>query len=167
MTNAKTADQLNLLTPAGTAHADGADEFDASERFYKGEVDDVTIGYVNYNFRRYFQVKTERNVESVGLMAYDLDELVQNPKTLTGLSDKATSKTCLAHLWSLLKNQGDGNDDGPLLVNGDGNIFYISDAEGTLWAVRARWGSSYLGWNIRACSLKHLYEWFTGRRVFL
>lgn len=52
-----------------------------------------------------------------------------------------------------------------LLENGYANIFYIRDAKGTLWAVRASWHAVDRGWLVFAHSVSYPVGWLDGSQV--
>lgn len=61
-------------------------------------------------------------------------------------------------VWALKNKKG-------LLENGYANIFYIRDAENTLWTVNAHWDSVHREWHVYAGSVENPDEWGAGRQV--
>lgn len=93
-------------------------------------------------------------------------------KLTKGLLDKEIRKelggekeeTTLSQFWAMLERQGHGQA-GELLTNGYANIFYIRDAEDTLWAVHALWHAGSGGWDVGALSVAGPGGWRAGSRV--
>lgn len=56
------------------------------------------------------------------------------------------------------------NNEVGMLKNGYANIFYIRDADNTLWAVFVVWDGD--GWHVNADSVGSPYEWDADYRVF-
>jgi len=54
---------------------------------------------------------------------------------------------------------------GTLLVNGRGNIFYIRDATGDLWAVRSSWDTVSRYWTVGAHAIAGPGRWCGGYLV--
>ena len=122
----------------------------------------IKLWYLGDNFKQYFLGKVEKNVPAVTLAAHQLTKASLDAPILAELGDRV--ETSLAHFWELLIKQANG-ETGILLTNGYANIFYIKDANGTLWAVRARWYAGY-GWNVFARSVGYPLRWLAGSPVF-
>jgi hypothetical protein len=139
--------------------------FDASQKFHEGEtVDGVKIDQLGDNFRENFSNKVEECVPPVELASYDLRGDIRNNMIFSALTGREVEFS-LAHLWALLKAQGHGNDEGPLLVRGRPNIIYIRGTSGMLWAVLVDWAVRN-GWCVVAFSVEHRRMCGQGSRVF-
>lgn len=122
----------------------------------------IKLWYLGDNFKQYFLGKVEKNVPAITLAAHQLTKASVDAPVLAELGDRA--ETSLAHLWELLTKQANG-EAGVLLTNGYANIFYIKDADGTLWAVLAFWHAGR-GWRVSARSVGDPRRWRAGRQVF-
>lgn len=122
----------------------------------------VRIGYLGDNFKKHFLSKTEENVARAELTSFQLTKDSLDRDILAQLGD--TAEISLAHLWYLLSLQPNG-EPGFLLTNGYANIFYIRDASGILWAVRADWDAGYGHWGVEAYSVSGPDGWSAGRQV--
>lgn len=172
-----TFNEKHLLEPVATYRVNGAEQLDASEKFREDETGGVKIAYIGSDFRENFQGKVERGVESAELQIHDLRESARDPEIISELVGREVSESdelqdaaaqmesTLSHLWSLLRTQEGGSDDGPLLISGYANIFYIRDTDGTFWAVGVRWDSVVCGWNVNADPLDCLDDWNAGSRL--
>lgn len=121
----------------------------------------VKISCIGDNFKAKFSGKIEVDVPAAELKIHRLCEASLDAPIITALGD--CYETTLAHLWTLLSRQPNG-EQGVLLVNGYANIFYVRDLEGGLWAVGARWYGG--GWYVYACSVEYPGRWCAGRQVF-
>jgi len=144
----------------------------------KEEADEVRIRSVGPRFKDHFLGKVEKDVLPAALDVHELQEPAccatimsaltgQKVENVDDLQAAASGmESGLTHLWALLHAQGFGNSDGPLLVNGDLNVFNIRDSENTLRVVAVMWSIAEDGWYINSppvSSSKHLSS---GSRVF-
>lgn len=112
-----------------------------------------------------FPKKLEDKVPPVTLMIYQLTEAVGDEVIISALDGRA--EILFAHLWKLLKQQPHG-EPGQLLTDGQPNICYIGDAEGTLKVVAVyyrvvNWKSA--GWEMKVLSVNNTGIWPAGSQV--
>ncbi len=153
-----------LLEPVARFDAFSMAKFVAAEHFRVdiGRKAKVQITFLWDNFSMYFVPKIEEDVPAGELNVSKLLEPSLDARIIAELGER--HETYLADLWSLLKQQPNG-ESGPLLTDGKGNIFYIRDANGTLWTVNAFWNSGYGGWYLYIRSVESLRRWCDGLRV--
>ena len=113
----------------------------------------VRIGFIGDGFRANFLGVSESAYERKSYL--NVSKLLKSScdiPILTELAGKTTIR--LGQFFSLLSEQGRGQD-GALLVNGyPSNIAYIRDVNRKLWAVEASWFSSRGGWLINALPIE-------------
>lgn len=141
-----------LLEFITTVTVPATKRFIAKDHFKIGTTDGVKIAYLGDNFKKVFlsgDGKIEENVTGGDIRVY---KLLSSSRDLGIRSEigEENEETFLAHLKSLLKLQGSG-EEGALLINGYANIFYIRDTEGVLGAVGADWYG--VGWYVYARSV--------------
>jgi hypothetical protein len=123
----------------------------------------VKISYLGSNFTAHFlagEGKTEDPADAVELTVRKLLKNSLDKPIMDELGEK--TETTLAQFYEALRLQR-GGKRGALLTDGWWNIFYIRDADGTLWAVRAYWRGG--GWGLRATSVAGPSAWRAGRQV--
>ena len=145
----------------GQIHFPGSKKFVASEHFRK---DNPKVKFWDFgsNFASLFIPKTEKNVEASSLRRQKLLKNSSDSEIIKALGGEEKAETSLAEFYARLEAQGNG-EEGPLLTNGNWNIFYIRDKDGVLHAVFARWLGG--GWYVDADDLGY-GGWYEGRRVF-
>lgn len=153
-----------LLEFVNAVFVAGTDNFVVSDHFKVGETDGVKIGVLGDNFKTNFSAKIEEKVPGADLRIHRLKKGSQDLPIILELGGEEIVETSLAHMWSMLKKQGHGQE-GHLLANGNWNIFYIRDDNGVLWAVSAAWSSFRQDWSIEAYSIENPREWFAGYQV--
>ena len=117
----------------------------------------VKISYLSDNFTTRFlagEGKTEEPADAVELTVRKLLKNSLDKPITDELGDK--TETTLAQFYEALRLQR-GGKRGALLNDGWWSIFYIRDAEGTLWAVFARWYD--VGGDLYAYSVTDPYSW--------
>jgi hypothetical protein len=147
---------LSLLRYLGTTRCPATPLFTVADHFMVDNQYGVKISYVNGNFKRVFYGIMEQDVPAAII---DIDGLIKDsldPAILAELNNCA--KTYLAYIWHLLSRQPNG-ENGPLLVNGSINVFYIGD-----WEVSVFWSSD--GWGVFADPVGNLGELDAGGRIF-
>jgi hypothetical protein len=138
----------------------------AATKFKTGTHDGVKITWRGDNFKNHFLGINQYHTLAVKLRVHQLRQAAKDPAIIEALGGEGLVETTLAHLWAMLKQQGQGEDkDGGLLVNCNANIFYIRDVDNQLWAVGCRWRAGY-GWDVEALPLAYPYAWRAGARVF-
>lgn len=123
----------------------------------------VKISHLGRNFTADFlarEGKTEEPADAVELTVRKLLKDSLDKPVMDELGGK--TETTLAQFYEALRLQR-GGKRGALLTDGRWNIFYIRDAEGTLWAVGAGWGGG--GWGLFADSVADPCGWGRGSRV--
>lgn len=137
-----------------------AERFVASEQFvlnYGSKAEPgVLIAYLGDNLKSWFSGKTEGPTAETKLRYSKVVKSSANGPILAELGDRAG--TTLAQIWALMELQPNG-EDGILLTNGWGNIFYMDDR-----AVHVFWYGG--GWLVRAAPVTGPSWWLDGRRVF-
>jgi len=153
----KASDLLKLVV---TVTASAVTGFSAKETFGATKPA-IRLWYLGDNFKNHFLGKVEENIQAEFLAIHTLTKDSLDAPILAQLGDRA--ETSLAHFWELLTKQANG-EKGTLLTNGYTNIFYIKDANGTLWAVGAGW-HAVNGWNVSTDSVGNPYGWYAGPQV--
>jgi len=170
--------QAGLLKRIATIHVDGG-SIAYRHRFSENEgADDVRIHSVGPNFKDEFLGKVEKHVSPTALDVHELQEPACSGTIMSALTGRKVENVDdlqaaasgiefgLTHLWALLRAQGFGDSDGPLLVNGDRNFLNIRDSENTLRVVAVMWSVAEGGWYIDSLPLSISYHWSFGSRVF-
>jgi len=127
-----------------------------------GKTAKVKIAFVGNDFRNWFIDKIEDPTTETELAFHKLEENSRDDRILAELGDR--QETTLSQFCALLAEQASG-EEGALLTNGWANIFYIRDAKSILRAVIAYWLADRGGWDVRARSVVHVYEWHAGHQV--
>jgi len=156
-----------LLEPVSTVTVPAIETFGAKEHFKDDRSGPVVIGFIGSNFRRTFlagEGKIETNITETTLRIHKLVRASVDGPILAELGGEETAETALAQMYELMKAQGQGQK-GNLLTNGNANIFYIRDANGTLWAVDCSWHSDNRCWHVHAYSVTNPDTWYEGDQV--
>ena len=157
-----------LLEPVSMVTVPAVESFSAVDKFRKDTVDGVVIGYIWDGFRDQFLVnggKKEENVPAQNLRIHKLRQGSVDGPIIEELGGEGIVETNLAHVWELLKNQGQGQS-GDLLTNGNANIFYVRTTVGGLWAVYCYWDAGYRCWRVSAYPVTYPSGWDAGYQVF-
>lgn len=136
--------------------------FVASEEFVVNTSDkaEVKIAFIWDGFKPFLK-KVEEPTEEMELRVSSLTKDSLDEPILAELNNKA--RVSLSQFYAMLKKQGRGQKDGPLLVNGYANIFYI-EGEASL-VVRAYWDAEVGGWGVGAHSVQDPDGWGAGFQV--
>ena len=145
------------LRPVTSVGVPAIDRFVAKEHFEIG-AEDVAIKTVSDIFVWYFDI-VEEQVPAAELKVYRLTESSLDTSIIADLHDQ--HETRLSQLWALLTRQGHG-EAGPLLTDGQSNLFYVRDGQGMLWTLSVTWTG---GWEIDIGSIGAAYPWRAGRQV--
>lgn len=129
------------------------ERFVAREKFVVDRNGELPISYLGDNFRNNFLDVIEENVEATALKQRKLLKRSVDGPILSALEGEEKARVALAHVFDYLKTA-----DRKLWF-----IFYVKDAKGMLWAVRARWDDD--GWDVYAIALTSPGGWDGGRRV--
>ena len=143
-------------------------KFVAKEKFVRdtGRKAKVKISYLGDNFTSWFlngDGKIEDPISEQTLCCHKLREFSVDGPIITELGGEAKAETTLSEMFSLMEEQGKG-EDGVLLNNGYANIFYVKDRSGVLRAVHVYWDVD--GWDVSARSVERPFRWHDGRQVF-
>lgn len=122
----------------------------------------VKIAFIWSGFQPFLE-KTEEPVGETTLAVRKLTKDLLDKEIRKELGGEK-EETTLSQFWAMLEKQGHGQA-GELLTNGYANIFYIRDAENTLWAVRAYWDADRGGWDVHARSVTRPPWWHAEDRV--
>lgn len=122
----------------------------------------VKICGLGDNFKMHLLEKVEEPFSGSELHVHRLVKNSKDKPVIDELGGEAKAETTLTEMFALMEIQGRGQK-GVLLTNGFGNIFYIRDVNGLLWAVDCGWGGG--GWGCGANSVEGRYDWDTGRQV--
>jgi len=155
----------NLLEPITTIDLPACGRFVAKDELH-ADRDDINL-WMSETFREKFLNKVEENVPAATIHT---SKLLRNSRDLTNEDGSlgiiaelnGHEETTLHHLFSLLMKQPNG-EKGTLLTDGKANIFYIRDATGVLWAVRAGRGGG--DWDLDAYSVESPDTWHSGNLV--
>lgn len=157
---------VNILTFICEIRVNGTEKFVAANAFGENNPDGIKF-YLWDNFKNNFLGKVEKDIKSATVSIYQLKKSSRNSEIMAELGiDIKTKKGVikLAHLYDMIKAQAQGQE-GPLLVNGYGNIAYIEDEKGTVRAVFAFWALIYRYWYVFASSVEGPRGWDGGSRV--
>lgn len=153
---------IGLTRLLGTVMVRGTQRFVAARNFRESTARDapVKIVWLGRNFRRHFLSKIEEHVRPAEIGIHRLSRSARDGAIIADIGER--HETRLAHLWRLLMRQPNG-ERGPLATDAVPNVFYIRDAEGTLWAVDAVWSGA--GWEIGASAIDDPRPWGSGRQI--
>lgn len=155
-----------LLELVGSVPVTATQRFVAADHFVvdTSKKTKAKIAFLWDNFKINFVPKVETDVPAGGLKIHKLLRDSVDAPIIAELGP--AHETQLADLWAMLLRQPNGEEkkDG-LLVNGRANIFYIRDAKGVLWAVRAYWLADVGGWDLYAYSVTSPDPWLAGDLV--
>lgn len=147
----------SIFTPVTTIKVKGAKGF-----CLKGQLKYFNIGWIGENFKKNFLDKEETDIPDATLSIQKLVRDSFDKDILAELGDKAETK--LVYVFNLIKNQLNGNA-GPLLTNGNSNVFYIRNKNNELWVVNVYWNSDYGYWGVGADPIEDPYCWDAGSQV--
>lgn len=125
----------------------------------------VKISYLGDNFKANFLGMVEETTKG-GKITVRHRRLLKDSwdkEIIAQLGAGPMVTTPLVAIFALMAEQGNG-ENGTLLTNGYANIFYIRDANGTLWAVLVSWFGG--GWDVNAHSVSDPGGWYARYRVF-
>lgn len=158
---------IQRLKQAGTVTIPATTEkFVAKKRFIRDSAEVKFYGIWD-NFTNWFlggDGVVDKPSEACELHYADLTQASVDGPIIEELGGESKCQTTLSQIFGLLLKQPQGQEDGPLLTNGRANIFYVKDVEGSLCAVRVRWGG--VGWSVGAYSVEDPSGWLAGSRVF-
>lgn len=149
------------------------DVFVVSEHFKLNKDEDapVKIAYLNDTFKKLFSDVLEGKAQTKKLTCKELCGYAK-PEIFVG-QDLPYATLLLQHVWTLIKEQGHG-EDGHLPTNGTPSIlFVVSQKTKKIWVVCFSWHSAKAdgphgeGWIIKAYPLKEDKGWDKGTFVFL
>ncbi|HEY4474761.1 MAG TPA: hypothetical protein VJC06_02470 [Candidatus Paceibacterota bacterium] len=138
--------------------------FVAAEKFTK-ENPLVKFWGFGTNFTTNFGNRVEKNVAAVIIAVSRLERRAKDPEItneLVGGETKRVFRISLAHFYQMIETQGQGQTEGPLLVNGYANIAYIEDVYN--WAVDADWVAGR-GWDVNASPVDYPIPWYDEGQV--
>lgn len=158
-----------LLEPVTTVTIPALSAFNVAAHFAVTPEDkrknaEVLIGHMGGNVLRLVQNRTEPEPEiaETTLRVQKLRQGSDDGPILAELGEKAT--TTWGQIYEIMRRQGRGQK-GVLLTNGWWIVFYITDTDGTVRAVRCSWGTDGRGWYVNANPVAHPYAWDAGRQV--
>lgn len=160
-------EDANPLEPVETIRVFTDSNFCINDSFLISEKPPIQIGWIGEKFQREFLSNTQNKNYETGittLKIYDLTQKVTDKTIVEQLGGEEKAETSLSQMWSLLKAQGMGQD-GPLLINGNSNIFYIKGQNNVLWSISCFWHESIGPWRIEASLFSNLSVWKPNRRV--
>lgn len=132
--------------------------FVARDKFVVNTKGELSISYLGANFRANFLDVVEADVPAAVLRQRKLLKSSVDTPILAALGDEDPTKVekarvALAHVFSYLKTA-----DRSLWF-----LFYVADAKGVVWVVRAHWHDG--GWHVLALPVSDPYEWNANRHV--
>lgn len=130
----------------------------------KYELETANVGKSNQKFDRVFMDKKEFNIPERRLRKYRLEKELSSDYIYNILGEKP--EISLAHLFSLIDRQREGQEKGELLVNGCPNVIFTLDTEGKPWTVRVHWSSGHDCWRCETRSIASTRGWFVGSQFF-
>ncbi|MDP3954617.1 MAG: hypothetical protein Q8Q06_04355 [bacterium] len=152
-----------LLVQVDEVEVLGTTRFVAADMFGPNNYAGIKF-FLGDSFKENFLGKIEKRVPATDLAVHILVRQSLDRPIIDELGG-GREETFLYQLYELISRQPKG-EDGPLLVDGKTNIFYIRDAAEVLWAVNVDWDSHRSEWNVNAYSTAHLVEWEVSRQVF-
>ena len=129
------------------------DRFVARDKFVVDRNGELPISYLGHNFKANFLGKTEEKVKKATLKRRKLLKSSLDAPILDALGGEKKAEVALAHAFEFLKTADRDR----------WYIFYVRDANGNLWAVRAYWDDR--GWDVSAYSVSCPDGWDDGYRV--
>lgn len=158
----------NLLELIKRVQLPAVEAFSAKRCFVtRNTPDGVKLGWVGDNFTRVFlngAGHNEIDVPASERRIHRLRKWSKDEPIVKELGGEQVAETHLAHMWEMMKRQGQGQQ-GDLLVNGYANIFYIRASDGTLWTVYCYWNAYYGRWRVGAAPITLPLEWSGGFQV--
>jgi hypothetical protein len=148
--NSPVVSLLPLLIPVGTATvAATTNPFVVRDRIVKNTSKNapVKISYVGDYFKECFYGKTEEAFGGSTLNYRKLSRSSVDGPIIAELGGEARAETTLTEVYALMEAQKNG-ENGPLLINGYANIFYVRDAKGVLRTVYVHLDVD--GWDVDA-----------------
>ncbi len=115
-------------------------------------------------FQEEFLDKIEEPIDKTSLQYHKLVKNSVDDRIIAELGGEGKIEVTLAEMFSLMKNQGNGEKGGTLIANGYASIFYIRNTVGVLRAVYCDWYDD--GWYVYADSVDDPYDWHAGDQVF-
>ncbi len=152
-----------LLALVGSVVLPPTKRFVASEKFTKEK---ANVGWMGDNFKSWFLDKIEEAAPETNLSYRMLTKASLDDPIISELGGEEKCDTTLANIFTLIERQKTASGDGPLLVNGYANIFYVRDKDGKLRVVSAYWYAVYGYWYVNANPVDNPYGWNAGSRVF-
>lgn len=128
----------------------------------------VKLGWISFSFQQVFLNGVGHNeidIPASELRVHRLRKRSKDETIIDALGGEEVAETYLAHMWEMMKIQGQGQQ-GDLLVNGYANMFYIRATNGKLWTVRCRWIARYGNWCVGARPIALPCWWSIGSQVF-
>jgi hypothetical protein len=161
----------SLLAPIGTVTIPATTKrFVATGNRLRGDTGTETrflVFFFGADFEYCFLGKVEKKISQVTLVCNQLRKATTDTQIIAELGGRRKSETTLTELYALMERQPNG-EDGIMLTNGKGNIFYIRDKYRILRAVIA-YCSSFcedVRWMVAASSITNPIEWCKGDNVF-
>lgn len=108
---------------------------------------------------------TKSQIEGGTLHCHKLLKTLCDGPIIATLGGEEKVEITLGEIFFLMEKQKNG-EDGILLNDGSGNIFYVRDKNGELRAVVVRWDDDDGVWFINAYSIEHPTGWSYGSHVF-
>ena len=142
--------------------------FRATEFFTESDQPDGIKILLSTSFKQGFLYgygKIEHDVPAVTLNIYELRKSATNNQLIAELGGKDMVKTNLAYMAQLIRAQPQGQN-GPLLTNGEANVFYVENCAGELGPVDCNWHSSRLKWEIIGNLFSYPSRWRAGEQFF-
>lgn len=157
-----------LFELIATTAAAATDLFAAKKFFTNSKEPNGIKFWLGSNFEKYFlscEGKTELDVPQAALNVHKLRKGSVDGPIISELGGESQAETSLAYMAELIKKQPKG-EEGILLTNGYGNIFYLRDCNNQLWAVCCYWYSDGREWDVEACSVTSRSDWDAGYQLF-
>ena len=146
---------------ADVAIAATPDAFVIRDRIRPGN--GVKFGTVWHEFKNRFGEKIEPPRAGFMMLKFKLLEIAPDEPIIAELGGAARAETTLSAAFGLMSRQAAGQL-GILQTNGHANIFYVSDQENELCAVRVSW--SERGWEVGAIPARDPLAWNGQHQIF-
>ncbi len=128
---------------------------------------EVPVGWMNDDAKCLVKGLIEPETPEATLTIYRLLEASKDDPIiaqLRGDHEVQAILTTWSQMYEMMKAQAHG-EEGNLLVNGHANIYYIPQADGTIWAVCCSWRAHYRCWYVLACPVTCTNAWHAGDQV--
>jgi hypothetical protein len=145
------ADLLELV--GDPVELPSVDRFVVRDKFQVDREGELPLSYVGEDFTGRFYGIVEEGIGAAPLQLYRLVRSSIDGPILSALGGEGETRIALAHLFAYLQ----------IADRSKWHFFYVTDAEGMLWAVDSYWRDN--GWDIESYSATYPRGWRGGGHV--